>query len=60
MCDQVREVVQARRCGHGERGEPEWLPFLDAFRNPSEDFRIEVLAVGGLLQGTELASLALN
>ena len=35
-----------------------WLPLFDAFLNPSEDFRIEVLTVGTLLQGSELALAA--
>ncbi len=31
-----------------------WLPLFDAFLNPSEEFRVEVLMIGTLLQNAEL------
>ena len=36
----------------------EWLPLLDAFRNPTEEFRIEILTLKTLLEGaySELAA----
>ena len=35
-----------------------WLPLFDAFLNPSEDFRVEVLTVGTLFQGSGLVLVA--
>lgn len=35
-----------------------WLPLLDAFRNPTEEFRTEILTLKTLLEGaySELAA----
>jgi len=32
-----------------------WLPLFDVFRNPSEGLRIDILTLGSLIQGAELA-----
>ena len=36
-------------------GEVRKLPVLDPFRNPSEEFRMDVLTVGTLLQKSQLS-----